>query len=90
MDQQTDEGTVTNYYMKGVTKIDNLGWLNTLGNDLIIQRSLPIHDFDNRANTSLEAKKELVLAKKMAQAKGKSSGALISYDGEADQVLVFS
>ena len=31
-----DGTSTTTHYMKGVTKIDNLSWLNNLGSDLLI------------------------------------------------------
>lgn len=29
----------TNFYMKGVTRIDDLSWINNIGSDLLVQRS---------------------------------------------------
>ena len=75
--------------------MDNLNWLNNLGSDLLIQRSLPIHEFDNRAMSSLDAKKELMMAKTLAMArrtkkdKKESTGSsLISYSN--DTVMIYS
>lgn len=35
-----EDGEVkTNYYMKGVTRIEDLSWINNLGSDLLVQRS---------------------------------------------------
>ena len=30
--------------MKGVTRVDDLSWVNNLASELLIQRSLPIHE----------------------------------------------
>ena len=81
--------------MKGATKVDNLSWLNNLGSELLIQRSLPIHEFDNRSLSSLEAKRELMLAKRLAEArlsksKKDNKSALISYIKESDKIMVYS
>ena len=51
--------------MKGVTIVDNLTWLNNLGSEIIIQRGMPIHEHNFKA--SLEAKKDLMLAKSMSK-----------------------
>lgn len=71
--------------MKGVTKINNLGWLNNLGSDLLIQRGMPIHD---QGFSSLEAKKEMMVALKVA--KGTKSKGLVQYSSKTDQTKVFS
>ena len=81
LDQKSpiDGSMTTTHYMKGVTKIDNLNWLNNLGSDLLIQRGMPIHEHNTRFMSSLEARKELMVAVK--QTKGnKKGGGLIFYD----------
>jgi hypothetical protein len=61
------DGTVkTTHYMKGATKINNLGWLNNLGCDLLIARGPPLHELENLGITSLEQKKQLMLARKLS------------------------
>lgn len=81
-----DGSIKTVYYLKGVTKIENLGWLNNLGSDLLIQRGMPVHEHSSRALNSLEARKSLLLAKALAQSKQKKdkakTAALITYDNE--------
>ena len=68
-------------YMKGVTKIDSLAWLSNLGSQLLIQRSLPIHEHSARALSSLESRKELMMAKMINKNKS-----LISYNKKTDEV----
>lgn len=63
---------ITNNYAKGVTRVDNLGWVCNLGSELLVQRSLPIHEHDPKYLSSLEARKELMAAQALAKAKGKS------------------
>lgn len=58
--------------MKGVTKIDNLSWVNNLGSDMIIERSMPIHEYSSHSMSSLDARKELMLAISLAQAQNTS------------------
>jgi hypothetical protein len=100
------DGTLkTTHYMKGATKVDNLSWLNNLGSELLISRSLPVHEFDNRSMSSLAAKHDLMLAKKLAASRQSSDdkkskkkqkdekakgGSLISYDADSDDILVYS
>ena len=61
-----DGSITTTHYMKGATTIDNLNWLNNLGSDLLIQRGMPIHEHNSRALSSLDAKKELMMAKSLS------------------------
>ena len=65
----TNPDDITTYYMKGVTKVDNLSWLDALGSELLIQKSMPIHEFDPRIMASAEAKNDLLFAKKKAGSK---------------------
>jgi len=69
--QADDTTTKTNYYMKGVTKVDDFGWINNLGSELLVQRGLPIHEYSSTQMNSLSAKKELMLAKTLAKSKAK-------------------
>lgn len=68
--------------MRGVTKIDNLAWLNVLGSDLLIQRGLPVHEHSMRQMSSLEARKELMMATKLCSKKG----GLISFNNEETKI----
>lgn len=93
-----DGSTTTTHYMKGATIVDNLNWLNNLGSDLLIQRGMPIHEHNSRALSSLEAKKELMMAKALSSSSikdkkkvAKSAPAnLITYDEAEDTIKVFS
>ena len=58
--------------MKGVTRIDDLSWINNLASELLIQRSLPIHENNQKILSSNEGRKDLILAKKLCQAKKKN------------------
>jgi hypothetical protein len=64
-----DGSVKTTYYMKGVTKIENLSWLNNLGSDLLIQRSMPIHEHNSQSLNSLESRRALLVAKALASSK---------------------
>ena len=81
-----DGSITTTHYMKGVTKIDNLSWLNNLGSDLLIQRGMPIHE---QGFSSLEAKKEMMVALKVAKGT-KNKSQLVQYCSKNDKTLVFS
>jgi len=84
------DGTVKmTHYMKGTTKVDNLSWVNNLCSDLLVQRSMPIHEHDSRALSTPDAKRQLMIAKKLAEArspKDKKSVSLISYTDETIKV----
>lgn len=84
-----DGSLKTTHYMKGVTKINNLGWLNNLGCDLLIQRSIPIHELENLGITSLEQKKQLMLARKLASTRKSHKNKLIYFDEEANDYMVY-
>lgn len=68
LDQKSpvDGSVKTTYYMKGATKIENLSWLNNLGSDLLIQRSMPIHEHNSQSLNSLESRRALLVAKALA------------------------
>jgi len=81
---------VDHNYMKGATRVDNLAWISNLGGQLLIQRGLPIFEQDPRFLTSLESRKELVLAQTLCQAKHNNGGRKLGHKkgkggGEARQ-----
>jgi len=69
------------YYLKGVTKIDNLSWMFKLSSPVLISTSKPITEENNSQSHQLDLK----LARSMA---GKEKG-LITYDIDKDQVMVY-
>lgn len=47
-DQKQLDGEIkTITYLKGVTRVDDISWLNKLGTDLLIKKSKPVHEFSS-------------------------------------------